>query len=88
MNPTRIPYYMTNLNPIIPVPQNSQTSPIIIHQDNSAFPTSIILDENNYPLWSQLMEMRIGARNKTEYLTRAANQKIPCLQHGSPKVKR
>ena len=74
INQTRIPYYLTNLNPIVPVPQNSQTSPIIIHQDNSAFPTSIILDENNYPLWSQLMEMRIGARNKTGYLTRAAKK--------------
>jgi len=68
---------MTNLNPIVPVPQNSQTSPIIIHQDNSAFPTSIILDENNYPLWSQLMEMCIGARNKTGYLTGAAKKPEP-----------
>jgi hypothetical protein len=65
---------MTNLNPIVPVPQNSQTSPIIIHQDNSAFLTSIILDENNYPLWSQLMKMRISARNKTGYLTGAAKK--------------
>ena len=38
-------------------------------QDNSPFPTGITLDETNYPLWSQLMEMRIGARNKFDFIT-------------------
>ena len=38
-------------------------------QDNSPFPTGIILDDTNYPLWSQLMEMRIGARNKSGFIT-------------------
>ena len=38
-------------------------------QDNSSFSTGIILDDTNYPLWSQLMEMRIGARNKSGFLT-------------------
>ncbi|KAH0698607.1 hypothetical protein KY284_012822 [Solanum tuberosum] len=42
---------------------------VIIHQDNSTFPTSIVLDETNFSLWSQLMEMRIGARNKIGFLT-------------------
>ena len=41
---------------------------IIVHQDNSPLPTSITLDEMNYSLWSQLMEMRISARNKVGYL--------------------
>jgi len=36
---------MENPNPIVSVPQNNQTPPIIIHQDISAFLTSIILDE-------------------------------------------
>ena len=38
-------------------------------QDNSPFPTGVILDETNYPLWSQLMEMRMGARNKYGFIT-------------------
>ena len=38
-------------------------------QDNSPFPTGIILDDTNCPLWSQLMEIRIGARNKTGFIT-------------------
>ena len=50
---------------IVPTP----TQYIIIHQDNSTFPTRIILDEINYSLWSQLMEMRIQAHNKAGYLT-------------------
>ena len=68
---------MTNLHPIVPVPQNSQASPIVIHQDSFAFPTSIILDESNYPLWSQLMEMCIGDRNKTRYLISEAKKPKP-----------
>ena len=38
-------------------------------QDNSPYPTGVILDETNYPLWSQLMEMRIGVRNKYDFIT-------------------
>ncbi|KAK3008332.1 hypothetical protein RJ639_014789 [Escallonia herrerae] len=56
-------------NPIIPATSYTQPPQIIFQQDNSAFPTSIVLDETNFPLWSQLMEMRIGARNKVGYLT-------------------
>ncbi|OMO93820.1 hypothetical protein CCACVL1_06334 [Corchorus capsularis] len=41
----------------------------IIVQDNTSFPSGIILDDTNFPLWSQLLEMRIGARNKSEFLT-------------------
>ena len=44
------------------------TQQIIVHQENPAFPIGIILDETNYSLWSQHMEMRIGARNKAGYL--------------------
>ena len=41
---------------------------IQILQDNSPFPTGIILDDINYHLWSQLMKMRIGAINKYGFL--------------------
>jgi len=57
---------MANPTSIIPVPPNNTS--IIIHQDNSAFPTGIILNETNYLLWSILMEMCIGTRNKAGYL--------------------
>jgi hypothetical protein len=52
-------------------PNNSLSNPIIIKQETSGFPVSVILNETNYTLWSQLMEMRIGARNKVGYLTGA-----------------
>ena len=50
-------------------PTFTPANPIVVHQDNFTFPTSIMLDETNFPLWSQLMEMRIRARNKAGYLT-------------------
>ncbi|XP_040368761.1 uncharacterized protein LOC121051022 [Rosa chinensis] len=37
--------------------------------DNSAFPTSVVLNESNYTIWAPLMRMRIGARGKVGYLT-------------------
>ena len=49
----------------------SHVAPAFIQtlQDNFPFPTGVILDETNYSLWSQLMEMRIGARNKYDFIT-------------------
>ncbi|KAH0698081.1 hypothetical protein KY290_013910 [Solanum tuberosum] len=47
---------------------------IIVQQDNSPFSTTVILDETNFSLWSQLMEMRIRARNKVGYLTGEAKK--------------
>ncbi|KAK6791979.1 hypothetical protein RDI58_011060 [Solanum bulbocastanum] len=46
----------------------TNSTSIIVQQDNSPFPTRIILDETNFSLWSQLMKMCIGARNKVGYL--------------------
>ncbi|KAL6184389.1 hypothetical protein ACLB2K_045791 [Fragaria x ananassa] len=50
--------------------------PVVNHyhtttQDNSAFPTSVALNETNYSIWAPLMKMRIGARGKVGYLTGA-----------------
>ena len=63
--------------------ENTENTSIVSHgtstffqtlQDNSSFPTGIILDDTNYPLWSQLMEMRIRARNKSCFLTGTASK--------------
>lgn len=63
----------SNVNPVVPttsITQPNNFAPqIIVQQDNSTFPNSVVLDETNYPVWSQLIEMRIGARNKVRYLT-------------------
>ncbi|CAB4288549.1 unnamed protein product [Prunus armeniaca] len=53
-------------------PPSSQI--VTIHSDNTLFPTGIILTETNYALWSQVMEMRIAAREKLGYLTGDALQ--------------
>ncbi|KAH0693493.1 hypothetical protein KY285_020590 [Solanum tuberosum] len=52
----------------------TNSTSIIVQQDNSPFPTEAILDEKNFSLWSQLMEMRIGARKKVGYLTGEAKK--------------
>jgi len=70
---------MANPTSIIPVPLNNTL--IIIHQDNSTFPTGIILNETNYLLWSQFMEMRIGARNKAGYLTSETKNPTTKIPH-------
>jgi hypothetical protein len=56
---------------------NPLLNPIIIQRDTTGFPISIILNETNYMLWSKLMEMRIGARNKVVYLTGATTKPAP-----------
>ncbi|CAL9019228.1 unnamed protein product [Prunus brigantina] len=44
---------------------------VTIQSDNSLLPTDVILNETNYALWSQVMEMRIVARENLGYLTSA-----------------
>lgn len=59
----------------VPVP--TPASRIIVHQDNSPLPNGIILNETNYSLWSQIMKMQIGARNKAGYLTGEVTKPAP-----------
>lgn len=49
---------------------NEKEIPHVIVQNvqDATFLSGIILDDENYPLWSQLMEMRIGASNKLGFL--------------------
>ena len=50
--------------------ESSNPSQVIVQNVQDApFPAGVILDDTNYPLWSQLMEMRIGARNKSGFIT-------------------
>ena len=54
---------------------SSTRSYVILHNVQDApFPTGVILDDKNYPLWSQLMDMRSGARNKSRFLTGASKK--------------
>lgn len=53
----------------------SNPSQVIVQNvQDVSFPSGVTLDETNYPLWSQLMEMRIGARNKVGFLTGATRK--------------
>ncbi|RWR77469.1 retrovirus-related Pol polyprotein from transposon TNT 1-94 [Cinnamomum micranthum f. kanehirae] len=48
---------------------DSTTQVVTIQGDNSNFSTGIKLDEHNYSLWHQVMEMKIAGREKHGYLT-------------------
>lgn len=42
----------------------STPAPIIIHPENSSFNIWIILNETNYDIWSQIIEMHIAENEK------------------------
>ncbi|CAL8151235.1 unnamed protein product [Prunus armeniaca] len=50
-------------------PTSSIPQIVTIQNDNSALPTGVILNETNYDIWSQLMEIQIATRGKLGYLT-------------------
>ena len=52
---------------------NSKTSgnksaPIIIQSEGFSFNVRIVLDETNYDLWSQIMEMHIAEKEKHSFI--------------------
>lgn len=52
------------------VASGSKTAPasIIIQSDGSSFKAGIQLDETNYDLWSQIMEMHIAEKEKLSFI--------------------
>lgn len=65
------------------IPTNpTQTSQIMVPQDNFAFLTGITINEIDYSLWSQHMEMNIGVYNKVGYL----NGETKKLDLGDPNL--
>ena len=42
----------------------TKSAPIIIQSEGSSFNAGIVLDETNYDLWSQIMEMHMGLRRR------------------------
>ena len=45
-----------------------KSAPIIIQSKGSSFEARITLDEANYDLWSQIMEMHIVERKKLSFI--------------------
>ena len=46
----------------------SKYAPIIIQSEGSSFKVEITLDEANYDLWSQIMEMHIAEKEKLSFI--------------------
>ena len=43
-------------------------APIIIQSEGSSFHVGIVLNETNYDLWSQIMEMHIAEKEKLSFI--------------------
>ncbi|MCI41634.1 hypothetical protein A2U01_0062867, partial [Trifolium medium] len=46
----------------------SAPAPIIIQSESSSFNAGIILDETNYDMWSQIMEMHLAEKEKLSFV--------------------
>ena len=46
----------------------SKSAPIIIQSEGSSFNAGITLNETNYDLWSQIMEMHIAEKEKLSFI--------------------
>ncbi|KAK2980865.1 hypothetical protein RJ640_003092 [Escallonia rubra] len=46
----------------------TKSSPIVIQSEGSSFKAGIILDDTNYDLWSQIMEMHIAEKEKLSFI--------------------
>ena len=46
----------------------TKSAPIIIQSEGSPFNAGIVLDETNYDLWSQIMEMHIAEKEKLSFI--------------------
>ena len=46
----------------------NKSSPIIIQYEGSSFKVGVLLDETNYDLWSQIMEMHIDENEKLSFI--------------------
>ena len=45
-----------------------KSAPIIVQSEGSSFKVGITLDEENYDLWSQIMEMHIVEKEKLSFI--------------------
>ena len=46
----------------------SDFTPIIIQHEGSSFNAGIVLNETNYDLWSQMLEMQIAEKEKLSFI--------------------
>jgi len=59
---------------------SAKDSPIIIQTEGSSFNIGVQLDETNYDIWSQLMEMHIAEKQKYSFIKGS----IPIPEEGTP----
>ena len=45
-----------------------KSTPIIIQHEGSSFNSRIVLNETNYDMWSQMLEMQIAEKEKLSFI--------------------
>jgi hypothetical protein len=60
---------------------NTKTQIVTLQSDTSNLSAGIKLDENNYSLWHQIIEMKIAGREKHGHLTGDITQ--PAVTHST-----
>ena len=53
----------------------NKSAPIIVQSESSSFNAGIVLNETNYDVWSQLMEMHIAEKEKLSFIR--GNSQVP-----------
>ena len=46
----------------------TKSTPVIIQHKSSSFNSRIVLNETNYDLWSQMLEMKIAEKEKLSFI--------------------
>ena len=50
----------------------TKSTPIIIQHEGSSFNSGIVLNETNYDMWSQMLEMQIAEKEKLSFIRRTS----------------
>ena len=50
----------------------TKSTPIIIQHEGSSFNSGIVLNETNYDLWSQMLEIQIAEKEKLSFIRGAS----------------
>ena len=60
----------------------TKSTPIIIQHEGSSFNSGIVLNETNYDMWSQMLEMQIAEKEKLSFILLRSIPMWPCLPQG------
>ena len=68
----------------------TKSIPIIIQHEGSSFNLGIVLNETNYDLWSQMLEMQITEKEKPSFVAHCCHlrRKMKAMKSGIQTIRR